>query len=84
MIEAPFPNPFVTSATIPLRVKKTQSVTVDLYDVLGRHVQRMFSGSLDANSPKLIRVDGQDLPAGTYVYRVKGEDFAASGIVRRL
>jgi hypothetical protein len=60
-----------------LAVAESQAVTVTVYDVLGRQVQTAFDRELSAQSERAIPV-GEGLPSGTYLIRVKGEQFTAT------
>ncbi|MCH8546653.1 MAG: T9SS type A sorting domain-containing protein, partial [Cryomorphaceae bacterium] len=46
--------------------------TIDLFDLHGKRVQQVFSGSPES-SELHIRVDLSNLTAGSYVYRVQTE-----------
>jgi hypothetical protein len=74
---APSPNPTDGRAQMRLTVKKTQPVTVAVYDVLGRRVQTAFDRTLSAQTEQAIPV-GEGLPSGTYLVRVRGEQFTAT------
>lgn len=69
---AVWPNP-AASGTVRLSVAAAQTVTVSVYDALGRHVATLFegptSGSLEAALPS-------GLPSGVYLVRAQGETFA--------
>ena len=73
----PAPNPSEGRAQVRLTVKESQSVTVAVYDILGRRVGMPFDQTLAARSERAIQV-GEDLPSGTYLIRVKGEQFTAT------
>ncbi|MDX1418634.1 MAG: choice-of-anchor B family protein [Rubricoccaceae bacterium] len=72
------PNPFSVQTTLSVTVDASQSVRVTLYDALGRQVATPFAGLLPAGVPQAIRVDGADLPPGTYFVRVDGEGVSAT------
>ena len=74
------PNPFTGSARTRFRVQTTQEVAVELYDTSGRRVDVLFEGVARADEWQSVLVDGRDLPAGTYVVRLRGE--MASGTTR--
>ena len=67
------PNPFDGVATSRFRVTRTQPVSVELYDLSGRRVAILFEGTASSETWQDIRIDGTDLPAGTYIVRLRGE-----------
>ena len=74
------PNPFTGMARTRFRVRTTQVVEVGLYDLSGRRVAVLYQGPAQADEWEAVTVDGRDLPAGTYVVRLRGE--TASGTTR--
>ena len=74
----PFPNPTAVGARLTLRVDETQAVRAELYDVAGRRVAEVFSGTARPGAEVRLEVPGVGLPAGVYVVRVVGERFEAS------
>jgi hypothetical protein len=73
-----YPNPFNPSATFGLTVASGQHVTIDVFDVTGRTVARLYDGLIDANTPQRFTLDGSGLSSGLYYVRATGEAFAAS------
>jgi len=71
----PFPNPFNPSSKISLVLKETQLTKVELYDVNGRVVQRIYDGRLDGHKRYQFDIDGTSLPSGQYILRASGESF---------
>jgi ribosomal protein L34 len=71
--EAARPNPFSLTTTARVRVERTQPVTAELYDLSGRRVQVLFDGVAVQGEWLPLRIDGRQLPAGTYVVRLRGE-----------
>src|SRR5690606_16808526 len=76
-----YPNPFRSSAAFTLSVAEAQHVEVALYDALGRRVQTLFEGAMDAGERRVVAIDARDLPSGLYVYRAVGEGVVASQTV---
>ena len=77
-LSVPSPNPTATGARLTLRVGEPQHVRADLYDVAGRRVAAVFSGTASPGADVALEVAGAGLPAGVYVVRVVGERFEAS------
>ena len=73
------PNPFRADTALELRVRRTQSVTAALYNVLGQRVRILHDGTVPAGEPVRLRVDGDGLPSGLYFYRIVGADVRQSG-----
>jgi hypothetical protein len=77
-LQAATPNPFTPSTTVRFRVAQAMDVTVALYDAVGRRVQELFTGAVQANHYETVTIDGADLPTGTYVVRLEGVGVSAS------
>lgn len=63
------PNPFNPATTIAFTLDRPARVTLDVYDVAGRRVERLLAGSRDAGSHH-VTWQPHDLPSGTYLYRL--------------
>lgn len=70
------PNPFRTSTTLSLRVQAPEQVRVDLYNMLGQPVRRLFAGRVTPARPATITIDAAGLANGQYICRIQGESFA--------
>jgi hypothetical protein len=75
---APYPNPTDRAATLMLGVARAQAVEVAVYDVTGRRVAVLLDRAMGAGETAALSLDASALPAGVYVVRAQGEDFAAS------
>ncbi|NNE70324.1 MAG: T9SS type A sorting domain-containing protein, partial [Rhodothermales bacterium] len=64
-----YPNPFNPVTTIAFDLPATGNVRLAVYDVLGREVALLVSGSLEAGAHS-VRFDAQNLPSGSYLYRL--------------
>jgi hypothetical protein len=69
------PNPVRTRATVSLRVRAEQAVTVTLYDVLGRRVRTVHDGPMAPGRDHAFQVDASGLSSGLYLLRADGEQF---------
>jgi hypothetical protein len=74
----PYPNPARDRATIEVAVKRSQSIQVRMYDVLGREVATLFRDEVPANTSKKIQVPGDRLTSGVYFLRVRGDTFSTT------
>jgi len=80
----PYPNPFSDQSQILLSIAKEQTVTVTLYDVLGRPIQTVFQGRLMPNRDHRMTIGGSGLTPGVYFVRITGENFSTTRIATRL
>ena len=75
LVKALAPNPTADRATLRLSAEETQPVTLELYDQLGRLVQRVYDTQLPANREEAIRIDASRLSSGIYFVHVVGTAF---------
>jgi hypothetical protein len=75
------PNPVRNRATVTLRARTEQEITVALYDVLGRRVRTLYDASLTPGRAQTLRLDPSGLSSGLYLLRADGEQFQ---IIRRV
>jgi hypothetical protein len=64
-----YPNPFNPTTIVPLNLAKDALVNATLYDISGRPLKELHSGTLSAGSHDL-KIDGTDLSTGIYVVHV--------------
>ncbi len=64
-----YPNPFNPETVIGYDLNSDGNVSVDVYNILGKHVRNLHSGYQTAGSYNL-RFHAGDLPAGIYYYRL--------------
>ena len=76
-----YPNPFNPQSTFSLTVGRDQEVQITLHDLLGKEVGLIHSGLMEGQREQQFLIDGSGLSSGTYLYRVNGEYFSASGRV---
>ena len=73
------PNPFRATTAVRYELPRAATVTVEVFDVLGRLVRQVDAG-LQAAGPNEATVEAAGLSAGAYVYRVRmGDGTAVSG-----
>ncbi|HZY83095.1 MAG TPA: FlgD immunoglobulin-like domain containing protein [Cyclobacteriaceae bacterium] len=79
----PYPNPVVTSTSIPFRVKGDATVQVVIYDMTGREVGVLASGEFSDGVHEAswdgADSDGRRVQPGVYVYSVKSDDGVVTG-----
>ena len=70
-----YPNPFNASTTIEFSLPEASDVTIQIYDILGRSIETLISGSLSAGTHSIVwHADNQ--PSGVYFYRIQAENFS--------
>ena len=72
------PNPFTRQTAFRLGVAAAQHVRVDVYNMLGQRIARLYSDRLPAGAVRTLTFEAGGLPSGIYLIRVQGEDFVAS------
>ncbi len=73
VLGAAYPNPFNTSTSFTLALDRAQMVEISVFDLLGRRVKELHSGTLEAGQTHVFRLDATDLETGLYVIRAIGE-----------
>jgi hypothetical protein len=75
-LEQNYPNPFNASTTIKFSLPEASDVSVEIFDILGRHIQTLVSGNQPAGEHSIIwHADSQ--PSGVYFYRIQAGNFTA-------
>jgi len=72
-----YPNPFNPSTTISFYIPETQNVTLKIYDVLGRLVEKVFDEKRTAGDHH-ITYDAKGLASGIYIYQLETDSFKSS------
>jgi hypothetical protein len=66
------PNPLRDAATLRFALAAPERLTLDVFDVRGRHVRTVALGAHGAGA-LAVRFEAGDLPAGAYQLRVQGD-----------
>ena len=74
-LEQNYPNPFNPSTTIQFFVVKRTSVTVKVFDILGREITTLVNDEVLAPGMHKRIFDGDHLPNGIYLYRMQAGEF---------
>lgn len=76
------PNPFNPSTTVTLTLPHPGHLTVEVFDVLGRHVATLIDAERTARQQTLF-FDGRDLASGIYLVRavLDGRESVAQKLV---
>lgn len=79
-----YPNPFSASTTIRMELPEGDEVRIHVYDMTGREVRMLHDGYLSMGVHE-FRFDADDLPSGTYLYRVSsgsGQETGTMTLIR--
>lgn len=68
-LQGNYPNPFNPATRIAFEMPTSQRVEVAIYDVMGRHVETLVNGVLQAGRHE-VTWEAESRPSGTYFYRV--------------
>lgn len=77
-LEGNYPNPFNPATTIRIHLPSSATVTVDIYDALGRRVMHVPAREMAAGFGREIGIESGDLATGMYAYRVDAAFAGAS------
>ena len=72
-----YPNPFNPSTKIVYTLSSASTVTLKIYDVVGKEVITLINGEEETGKHEIV-VDGSTLPSGLYFYQLTaGKNFTA-------
>lgn len=77
-LDGNYPNPFRGQTRILLNLSRNTHVQMEVYDLQGRKVQDVVDQALTQGRHE-IPFDRGNLPSGTYLYRVRGENVEKTG-----
>lgn len=69
-----YPNPFNPATTIDYSVPKTGTVTIKVYDVLGKEVATLVNRQMTAGNYK-VEFNANDLTSGIYFYELRAGNY---------
>jgi hypothetical protein len=72
-----YPNPFNASTTISYSLPRPADIRIEVFDILGRRVETLFSGPQQAGEHTVKWRPG-NISSGIYYYRIGSEDFGQS------
>ena len=73
-----YPNPFNPQTTISYSLPKTCSVTLKVYDLLGREVAVLIQNENKSAGTYSVTFDALKLSSGIYFYTLYSENFRAT------
>ena len=69
-----YPNPFNPSTRIPFSLPKSERVTIEIYDLLGRLVARLLNEQKESGYYQ-VTWDAHGQASGVYLYRLQAGSF---------
>ena len=69
-----YPNPFNPDTNISFDLREFSHVTLEVFDIMGRHVETVADNTFEAGS-HTVRFDARGLGSGTYIYRLSTGGF---------
>ncbi len=71
-----YPNPFNPTTIISYSVPEASSVSLKIFDILGREVQTLVNDVKNAGSYK-VEFNASNLPSGVYMYRLETPNYSS-------
>jgi nickel-dependent lactate racemase len=65
-----YPNPFNPTTTIDFYLPYASSVSVKIYDILGKEVQTLFDDQMMESGEQTIQFNASELSSGVYFYKI--------------
>ena len=72
-----YPNPFNPSTVISFSIPERESVSLDVYNLLGQKVSSIVNGEMEAGRYE-FRFDAANLSAGIYFYTINAGSFVST------
>ncbi len=73
-LEQNYPNPFNPSTQIRFTLPEQQHVTLEVFDITGRHVQTLIDRTMSRGEHLATFEPGNNLSSGIYLYRLQAGD----------
>ena len=69
-LDRPYPNPITENASLGFNVPFSGNVEISVYDVSGRMVETILSGSVESGSHSVSWAPGSEIASGVYFIRL--------------
>ena len=69
-----FPNPFNPSTTISFTLQNPSTVSLVVYDMIGREISKLIDNKLMSTGSHKVQWDANTANSGIYLYRLKTEE----------
>jgi hypothetical protein len=69
------PMPISGQGRIDVAVNESQTVTVEVFDMLGRQMMTLHDGEMRSQQTRTLSIPADRLSSGHYFVRVRGEGF---------
>jgi len=76
-LEQNYPNPFNPTTTINYSIKKDGSVTLKVYDIIGKEVVALVNENKTAGNYS-VQFNASNLPSGIYFYQIESGSFSST------
>ena len=77
-----YPNPFNPTTMIQYDLPEDSFISINIYDMIGRHVRTMLNKRITAGQRSIIwdgtNSSGQPVSAGTYFFTIKTDQFSST------
>ncbi len=74
-LEQNYPNPFNPETNIEFSIPKASFVTLSVYDILGREIEKLVNDNLSAGQYN-VRFNASNYPSGVYFYKIEAPGFS--------
>ncbi|MGK7394227.1 MAG: T9SS type A sorting domain-containing protein [Candidatus Cyclobacteriaceae bacterium M3_2C_046] len=74
-----YPNPAAGDFSITFNPVADQNIVVELFNQEGHKIRTLYAGFVTKDSTKSIEVSTDDLPNGTYIYKITGQAGVITG-----
>ena len=80
VVQQNYPNPASDRTTIELMLPSRTDLSIDIFDLLGRHTLTVFRGRANAGLQQ-FSINLSNLSAGTYIYRISAANQVSSKLM---
>ncbi len=70
-----YPNPFNPSTTIRFQLSKASPVSIKIFDITGREIERIVKGEMVQAGTHEVKFDASKYASGVYFYSLEADNF---------